>query len=279
MKVLEVEIVEPKIITNFDDFKSSVTEYTKKFEIEVTSENIKEAKASSASLNKLKSDIKSEAKKYLNTLEAPIKEFKEKLKEIDNILDGKRYLITSAVSVFEDAKKLEHLQKMQDYLNEKLLEVELRKEFRSFYLPSPSVAGLTSKGDLSKKFKESIDVMIIDAVERQKLQDIEIENQRLKDEARANEILREREIQERNKAVEEPEHGLRPIGQPDYVKESEPIYEPIIEHKNEKSIYEIHLIYKVRSNSNVGCEDMLKKVLPMIDDKKIPLDYTTCKEL
>lgn len=279
MKDLEVEIVEPKIITNFDDFKSSVTEYTKKFEIEVTSENIKEAKASSASLNKLKSDIKSEAKKYLNTLEAPIKEFKEKLKEIDNILDGKRYLITSAVSVFEDAKKLEHLQKMQDYLNEKLLEVELRKEFKSFYLPSPSVAGLTSKGDLSKKFKESIDVMIIDAVERQKLQDIEIENQRLKDEARANEILREREIQERNKAVEEPEHGLRPIGQPDYVKESEPIHEPIIEHKNEKSIYEIHLIYKVRSNSNVGCEDMLKKVLPMIDDKKIPLDYTTCKEL
>ena len=66
---LEVEVVEPKIITNFNEFKNNVDVYTKKFEIEVVSNNLKDAKDASSSINKLRAEIKEKARGYIKTLE------------------------------------------------------------------------------------------------------------------------------------------------------------------------------------------------------------------
>ncbi len=269
MNNLQIEVVAPKIVANFEDFKSNLEVYTKKFEIDVTSENIKEAKESGANLNKLKANIKSEAKKYLLEVEAPIKEFKSKLKDIENLLDTKRLKIVDGISVFEDAKRLEHTQKMRDYLDNALENVSLRDEFKNFMLPAPSVSGLTSKGDLSKKFKDELDNLVSSAIERQRLADIEIENQRLKDEARANEILRQREAFEKQKKEETPKPEPKP----------EPEPKPTVKSSNNKSTYEITLKYRVSATAGVESDAMLNKIIPMIEKKQIPIFSSNCLEI
>jgi len=281
MNYLEIKVVAPKIVANFDEFKNGLEVYTKKFEIEVTSENIKEAKESGANLNKLKANIKSEAKKYLLQVEAPIKEFKMKLKEIENLLDAKRLKIVDGISFFEDAKRLEHSQKMKDYINEKLAEVELRHEFRNFMLPAASVSGLTSKGDLTKKFKDEIDDLIKNAIEKQRLADIEIENKRLRDEARANEILRQREERDRQIKKDEllnTETSHKPISDTAKAYTDEKQHN-VVENTNNKSTYEIILKYRVTATRGVSCDDMLKKVVPMIEKKQIPIFSSNCLEI
>lgn len=286
MKNLEIEIVAPSIIANFEDFKANLDTYTKQFEIEVKSDNLKEAKESGAELNKLKKQVKETAKKYLDEIEAPIKVFKEKIKEIETLLDAKRLKIADGISVFEDAKRLEHTEAMRAYLSKKLQDVEMRDEFKNrIKLSNPSVSGLTAKGDLAKKFRDEIDASVSQALEAQRLKNIELENQRLKDEARAVEIASEMRLKEQQEHLaykeQEPKEPVLKDSNlfEDKPKESTPTPPELTPKPQGKSVYKITLEFEVKSRSGVDCQAMIQKVLPMIFDKKIPIANQTCEEI
>jgi hypothetical protein len=255
----EVEVVKPKLLGNFDAFVVTIDEYTKQFEIEVTSENLKDAKESGAELNKIKKQVKETAKKYLDEAMEPINNFKTEVAKIESLIESKRLNIASGVSVFEDAKRLEHTEAMRAYMTEALAKVELREEFkRLLMLPSASVSGLTQSGGLVKKFKDEIDATIAQAVEAQRLKDIEVENQRLRDEARAREIVEEMREREHQEAKQE---------------------EAKRENADGKSVYRITLEFEVQSKSGISCEAMIQKVLPMIYNKQIPIASQRCEEV
>lgn len=277
----EIEVTKPKLLGNFESFTLALDDYTKQFEIEVTSNNLKEAKESGAKLNKIKKQVKETAKKYLDEAEAPIKAFKEEVKKIESLLETKRLNIVEGINVFEDAKRLEHTQKMNEYMSEILQEAKLREEFyKTLVLPVPSIAGLTSSGSLTKKFRDEIDNIVLDAVEKQRVIDMQAENQRLKDEARAKEIademMQKQREQEAKKAQAQQHETLRPIGSPTPKPEPEPKPEPVAQGK---SVYRITLTFDVKSKSGIDCEAMMQKVLPMIFDKQIPINTQNCEEM
>jgi hypothetical protein len=78
----EVEVIQPKLLGNFEAFVVAIDNYTKQFEIEVTSENLKDAKESGAELNKIKKQVKETAKKYLDEAMEPINNFKSEVAKI-----------------------------------------------------------------------------------------------------------------------------------------------------------------------------------------------------
>jgi hypothetical protein len=273
----EVEVVKPKLLGNFDAFVVAIDEYTKQFEIEVTSENLKEAKESGAELNKIKKQVKDTAKKYLDEAMEPINDFKLEVAKIESLIESKRQNIVSGVSVFEDAKRLEHIEAMRAYMTEALSKVELREEFKMrLVLPSPSVSGLTQSGGLVKKFKDEIDAIIVQAVEAQRLKDIEVENQRLRDEARAREIVEEMREREHQKAINRLVD--KPPMQMERAQEAKQ-EEAKRENADGKSVYRITLEFEVQSKSGISCEAMIQKVLPMIYGKQIPISNQRCEEV
>jgi hypothetical protein len=281
---LEIEIKQkPVLFATFGTFDKKIREYTQKFEMEVTSENLKEAKESGAEINKIRKNIKELSKKYLDEIIEPIVQFEDELKKIDKFLEAKRDSIIGVVNSFEDAKRLEHTEAMREYMSAKLSEVSLRDEFANrLMLPSASISGFTQSGKLTKKYIDEIDAEIAKAIESQRLKDVEIENQRLKDEARAREIVEEMRQKEQEKAKEHLAY-----------KEPEPTREQeketnLFEHTkmqeevrplSEKSIYKITLEFEVQSKSGVDCDAMMQKVLPMIFDKKIQISKQKCEEM
>jgi hypothetical protein len=276
--MLTIETTQPTLIGNFDSFTKALDSYTKQFEIEVTSDNIKEAKESGAELNKIKKQVKETAKKYLDDVLVPITKFKAEIAKIEELLETKRLNIASGIAVFEDAKRLEHTQKMNDYIANQLANAvnPLRDEFMRFILiPTASVAGLTSTGELSKKYRDEIDASISSAYDRQHVADMEIENQRLKDEARAKEIadkMRRKEALQYREPVPTPEPILFTPPTP------EPTPEPVVTPQG-KSIYKITLEFEIQSKSGISIDAMIQKVLPMIFEKQIPISHQKCEEI
>lgn len=96
---------------NYDELKHELTEKVNMYNTLVYSEEqIKEAKADRASLNKLKNALKDERIRMEKEYMKPFDDFKTKVAEIIRIIDEPIAVIDSQVKNFEDKKKAEKLE-------------------------------------------------------------------------------------------------------------------------------------------------------------------------
>lgn len=107
LKVNEYQL--PEVIQfNFDELKRELTEKVQKYEtIVYTDEQIKEAKADKANLNKLKKALNDERIRREKEYMIPFNEFKSKVNEIISIIDRPVQLIDQRVKDYEEEKKNE----------------------------------------------------------------------------------------------------------------------------------------------------------------------------
>ena len=107
LKVNEYQL--PEVIQfNFEELKRELTEKVQKYETIVYSdEQIKEAKADKANLNKLKKALNDERIRREKEYMIPFNEFKNKVNEIISIIDKPVQLIDQRVKDFEENKKQE----------------------------------------------------------------------------------------------------------------------------------------------------------------------------
>ena len=93
-----------KLTTNFEELKAEASRQVEKYSINVTEENIPEAKKVMANFNKVKTEIGERYKFYIDKISAPVNQLKAEKKEIEAIITDGRQKIADGVANFENAK-------------------------------------------------------------------------------------------------------------------------------------------------------------------------------
>jgi hypothetical protein len=147
----------PELKSNFDKFKSELILAVEQFKIEVTEDNIQEAKKMMASLNKIKGAIKDKEKATIDVFRKPVDGFKAQIKELETICDSSRADISLQVQKFEDATKAECERLLIKLINDLRSDYKIESRFYSAeYKDCIKLTAVTAKGGLAKQTKETI---------------------------------------------------------------------------------------------------------------------------
>lgn len=120
LRVNKVQLPE-KILFNYEELKQELIEKVSHYETLVyTDEQIKEAKADKANLNKLKKALNDERIRREKEYMQPFNDFKAKINEIIGIIDKPVAVIDKQVKEFEEKKKQEKYDEIRFYWEEKV---------------------------------------------------------------------------------------------------------------------------------------------------------------
>lgn len=115
LRVNEVTLPE-QITFNYEELKAELTEKVSMYtNLVYTDEQIKEAKADKANLNKLKKALNDERIRREKEYMIPFNDFKAKINEIISIIDKPVAVIDSQVKAYEDKQKQDKLTSIQEY--------------------------------------------------------------------------------------------------------------------------------------------------------------------
>lgn len=104
-----------KILFNYEELKQELTEKGSMYETLVyTDDQIKEAKADKANLNRLKKALNDERIRLQKEYMQPFDDFKKKIDEIISIIDKPVAVIDQQVKAYEDKKKQEKLDAVKE---------------------------------------------------------------------------------------------------------------------------------------------------------------------
>lgn len=156
------------LTTNFEEIKAGVAMQVEKYSIEVTDENIPEAKKVMANFNKVKTAIGDRYKFFIDKLSAPINQLKTEKKEIEAIITDGRQKIADGVAAFENAKLEQIAERINEYVRSLCDEKGLNFE-RINVSDLIKLSAVTAAGSLAKPTKEAIEGKIA-ALENEILQ-------------------------------------------------------------------------------------------------------------
>lgn len=118
LKVNEV-VIPDSIQFNYEELKQELTEKVSMYETMVyTDDQIKEAKADKANLNKLKKALNDERIRREREYMQPFNDFKSKINEIISIIDKPVAVIDKQVKAFDEKKKQEKLEAVKKLFEE-----------------------------------------------------------------------------------------------------------------------------------------------------------------
>lgn len=274
--------------TNFDDIKAEVVSQVEKYSIEVTEDNIPEAKKVMANFNKVKTEIGEKYKFYIDKLSVPINQLKTEKKEIEAIITDGRQKIADGVAEFESKRLDEISQKISAYVKSVCDEKGLNFE-RINTSDLIKLSAVTPAGTLAKATKEAIEAKI-QALENEILQakiaeqekaarDAEIAAQarreaeeraaREKAELEAKAAQREAELlarveREKQEAIERAKaEQANPNPQAFYEAQREVLQKPR-EAENGKAIYTIRAEFEVKAPANAPHDKLTDKIKEML---------------
>lgn len=196
-----------EILFNFDELKSALTEKVREYETAIYSEDqIKQAKADKAALNKLKKTINDERIRMEREYMTPFTEFKGKINEIISIIDKPIAAIDEQVKAYDEKRQMEKAAEVQKYIEGFSLpyEISLMKKFNPKWLNAsmPMTA-------VKKEIDEAVigiqdDLETLESVEEEYL-DFAIGYYRETLDLRAtlNEIKRQKDFREQQKKIAE----------------------------------------------------------------------------
>lgn len=146
---------------NYDELKQELTEKVKMYETLVyTDDQIKEAKADRASLNKLKTALNDERIKMEKEYMQPFNEFKAKVNEIIKIIDAPIAMIDTQVKGYEEKKKEEKKVKIVEYM----LGVEAENADRLQGIKIPFDAKWLNASVSMKSIEDTINAFVTEAI-------------------------------------------------------------------------------------------------------------------
>ncbi|WP_107849394.1 DUF1351 domain-containing protein [Campylobacter concisus] len=275
-----------KLTTNFEELKAEASRQVEKYSINVTEENIPEAKKVMANFNKVKTEIGERYKFYIDKISAPVNQLKAEKKEIEAIITDGRQKIADGVANFENAKLEAIAARIAEYTKALCDEKQLNFE-RINTSDLIKLSAVTSAGALAKATKEAIEVKI-QALENEILQakiaeqekaarDAEIAAQarreaeeratREKAELEAKAAQREAELlaraeREKQEAIERAK-AEQAIPQAFYDAQREVLQKPR-EAENGKAIYTIRAEFEVKAPANAPHDKLTDKIKEML---------------
>ena len=277
-----------KLTTNFEELKAEASRQVEKYSINVTEENIPEAKKVMANFNKVKTEIGERYKFYIDKISAPVNQLKAEKKEIEAIITDGRQKIADGVANFENAKLEAIAARIAEYTKTLCDEKQLNFE-RINIADLIKLSAITSAGTLAKATKEAIEAKI-QTLENEILQakiaeqekaarDAEIAAQarreaeeraaREKAELEAKAAQREAELlaraeREKQEAIERAKaEQAKPNPQAFYDTQREILQKPR-EAENGKAIYTIRAEFEVKAPANAPHDKLTDKIKEML---------------
>ena len=277
-----------KLTTNFEELKAEANRQVEKYSINVTEENIPEAKKVMANFNKVKTEIGERYKFYIDKISAPVNQLKAEKKEIEAIITDGRQKIADGVANFENAKLEIISAKISEYTKALCDEKGLNFE-RINTSDRIKLSAVTPAGTLAKATKDAIENKI-QALENEILQakiaeqekaarDAEIAAQarreaeeraaREKTELEAKAAQREAELlaraeREKQEAIERAKaEQANPTPQAFYDAQREILQKPR-EAENGKAIYTIRAEFEVKAPANAPHDKLADKIKEML---------------
>ena len=277
-----------KLTTNFEELKAEASRQIEKYSINVTEENIPEAKKVMANFNKVKTEIGERYKFYIDKISAPVNQLKAEKKEIEAIITDGRQKIADGVANFENAKLEVIAARIAEYTKALCEEKGLNFE-RINTSDLIKLSAVTSTGALAKTTKDAIEVKI-QTLENEILQakiaeqekaarDAEIAAQarreaeeraaREKAELEAKAAQREAELlaraeREKQEAIERAKaEQASPAPQAFYDVQREILQKPR-EAENGKAIYTIRAEFEVKAPANAPHDKLTDKIKEML---------------
>ena len=130
MKELQVEKQLPVVQTNFDEVKTSLQSEINKYKwIVVTEDNLKDCKATQKELAGLRIKLDSHRKDIKKFLEAPIKEFESKCKELVELITDVEQPIKDGINIFDDKRREERRNKALEFIKEAIETNSLEEKY------------------------------------------------------------------------------------------------------------------------------------------------------
>lgn len=271
--------------TNFEEIKAEAQRQVEKYSINVTEENIPEAKKVMANFNKVKAEIGERYKIFIDKISAPVNQLKAEKKEIEAIITDGRQKIADGVANFENAKLEAIAARIAEYTKSLCDEKGLNFE-RINTSDLIKLSAVTPAGTLAKATKEAIEAKI-QALENEVLQakiaeqekaarDAEIAAQaRREAEERATkekaEILAraEREKQEaieraRIEAEKSATQNLASKNPQAFYEAQREVLQKPREAENGKAIYTIRAEFEVKAPANAPHDKLTDKIKEML---------------
>lgn len=169
---VEVEIIEnnlPAIVcdggthikTNTVQLKKELTEYLKRYDIEVTEENEKDCSKIATELNKLSKDLDSKRKEVASLIKKPADDLKTEVDSLVSLIQDKRNKIIDGVNVFKNARfeKIRALLKAK--LNVLYIQEKIEDRYRNIDIEPLVLEGSLAKTELTKKAIETLESMVL----------------------------------------------------------------------------------------------------------------------
>ncbi len=99
---------------NYEEIKSNLEVELKKYDVVITEDSIKEGKKLKATLNEVKKQVDDERKRIKNEYCKPLTEFENQVKDLCSMLDAGYKKLDDQIKKFEEAKKEERKQEIQE---------------------------------------------------------------------------------------------------------------------------------------------------------------------
>ena len=287
---LLVEYKDNKVLTNFEDLKIEVQKEVEKYSVEVTEENIPEAKKVMANMNKVKGELSSKYKHHIDIYSQPINQLKFEKKELEAIISQGRQKIADSVATFE-VKKLEIAkEEILKYLDGCCKEKDINVDAIQV-LDLVKLSSITAKGTLTKTTKEQIDNRIslleneilkarLEAEEKAKRDRDIADKAREEERERSFEREKQRSAQaeiDKQKAVEEAKVEVRKEVIEKKIPENVVVIEKVKpkEADDGKMIYTVVATFEVKATKGIAEE----KIINALESKMVAAGITTCKEI
>lgn len=277
-----------KLTTNFEELKAEASRQVEKYSINVTEENIPEAKKVMANFNKVKTEIGERYKFYIDKISAPVNQLKAEKKEIEAIITDGRQKIADGVANFENAKLEAIAARIAEYTKALCDEKQLNFE-RINTSDLIKLSAVTSAGALAKATKEAIEAKI-QSLENEILQakiaeqekaarDAEIAAQarreaeeraaREKAELEAKAAQREAELlaraeREKQEAIERAKAEQATPPSQAFCDAQREILQKPREAENGKAIYTIRAEFEVKAPANAPHDKLTDKIKEML---------------
>ena len=276
------------LTTNFEEIKAEAQRQVEKYSIDVTEENIPEAKRVMANFNKVKAEIGERYKFFIDKISAPVNQLKAEKKEIEAIITDGRQKIADGVANFENAKLEVIAVRIAEYTKSVCDEKGLNFE-RINTADLIKLSAVTPAGTLAKATKEAIEAKI-QALENEILQakiaeqekaarDAEIAAQarreaeeraaREKAEMEARAAQREAELlaraeREKQEAIERARaEQTNPNPQAFYEAQREVLQKPR-DAGDGKAIYTIRAEFEIKAPANAPHDKLTAKIKEML---------------
>lgn len=160
-EIVEIQAVPAVIEFDFVALKERLTKELVAYNIEVTTDNLAEAKTKATELNKLSNELDSKRKEKVAEISAPIKEFESQIKELVSMAQEGRTKILAQVQVFEDKIRAVARRELLELRDKLYTEQEIQPAYQKADVESLAIiSNLTEKMKLTKKATDQVTLLV-----------------------------------------------------------------------------------------------------------------------